>query len=94
MSQENAVTLKGEVTDIFAHRFVITTASGRVLADLGPKGAEQVGLKVGETVELSGEMKPSELKVKQFTRSGQAPITLDTEKPKPKDHKKPDNKHD
>jgi hypothetical protein len=53
-------TLSGQVTDIFAHRFVVNTANGKILADLGPKGAEQVALKEGDRVELAGDMKPSE----------------------------------
>ena len=63
MSHDDQTTITGEVTDIFAHRFVVKTATGTVLADIGPKGAEQVRLKKGERVELAGEMKPSELKV-------------------------------
>ncbi len=42
---------------------VIETSEGAVLADLTPKGAEQHAARVGEVVGLSGEMKPSELKV-------------------------------
>jgi hypothetical protein len=62
--EEPAKALSGEVTEIFAHRFVVKTAAdGKVLADLGPKGAEQVLLKEGDRVELVGELKPSEIKV-------------------------------
>jgi hypothetical protein len=61
--EEPTKALSGQVTDIFAHRFVVKTADGKVLADLGPKGAEQVLLKEGDRVELVGELKPSEIKV-------------------------------
>lgn len=77
-------TLSGEITDIFAHRFVIRTDAGKVLADLGPKGAETAKLKLGERVEVTGEMKPSELKVGRLARAGQEPIAIDHDKPKPK----------
>ena len=61
--------LSGEVTDIFAHRFVLKTADGKVLADLGPEGAEQVLLTEGDRVELWGELKPSEIKVHSIART-------------------------
>jgi hypothetical protein len=40
MSPDAQTTIFGEVTDIFAHRFVVKTTTGKILADLGPKGAE------------------------------------------------------
>jgi hypothetical protein len=64
------VTLKGQVTDLFAHRFVVATAKGKFLADLGPKGAEAVQLAVGDDVTLTGEQKPSELKVHSLVLGG------------------------
>ena len=75
-------TVTGEVTDIFAHRFVVRTPTGTILADLGPKGAEQVRLEAGDRVELTGEMKPSELKIHRITRGGARPVEIDH-------HKKP-----
>ena len=51
-------TLTGEVTDIFSHRVVIATRDGRFLADLGPRGAQQVALRERDRVTLVGEMKP------------------------------------
>src|SRR5450755_73673 len=63
MNHDAQTTLQGEVADIFAHRFVVKTGSNKVLADLTPKGAEQIALHKGDRVMLSGEMKPSELKV-------------------------------
>ena len=82
MSHDDQTTVTGEVTDIFAHRFVVKTATGTVLADLGPEGGEQVRLKKGERVELSGEMKPSELKVWSIAKDGAASVQVDR-------HKKP-----
>ena len=74
---EKTQTLSGQVTDIFAHRFVVKTERGNRLADLGPKGAEQIGLKIGDRVELLGEMKPSELKVHSIARNGSRPALLE-----------------
>jgi len=80
MSHDALTTISGEVTDIFAHRFVIKTATGKILADLGPKGAERVAVKKGDHVKVSGEMKPSELKVGQITKEGEQPIDIDHKK--------------
>jgi hypothetical protein len=70
-------SLSGQVTDIFAHRFVVKTETGKVLADLGPKGAERVPLKEGDQVDLIGAMKPSELKVCSIAMNGARPILLE-----------------
>jgi hypothetical protein len=70
-------SLSGQVTDIFAHRFVVKTDKGKVLADLGPKGTEQVPLREGDRVELIGEMKPSELKVHSIARNDGRPILVE-----------------
>lgn len=64
-------TVDGEVTHIFGHRFVVQTSKGAVLADLTPHGAERITLTAGDHVTLVGEMKPTELKVSQFTRGGE-----------------------
>jgi hypothetical protein len=89
--EEQPKTLSGEVTDIFAHRFVVKTANGKVLADLGPKGADQVALKEGDRVELAGDLKPSELKVHSIAKNG-APLTLidHPSKPHPHEHDEAD----
>jgi hypothetical protein len=70
-------SLSGQVTDIFAHRFVVKTEKGKVLADLGPKGGELVALREGDRVELIGEMKPSELKVHSIARNGARPVLVE-----------------
>ncbi len=83
--EEPTKTLSGQVTDIFVHRFVVKTADGKVLADLGPKGAEQVALREGDQVELVGEPKPSELKVHRIAKNG-GPLILLHHPPKPHPH--------
>lgn len=82
-------TLAGTITDVFAHRFVLATPAGAVLADLGPKGAERVTLKVGDRVEVTGEPKPSELKVRSITLAGGQPVEISHE-PKKDKHDKPE----
>ncbi|MCJ2038302.1 hypothetical protein MKK70_26215 [Methylobacterium sp. E-041] len=57
----------GTVWAIFGHRFAIEGADGRHLADLGPKGAEGIALRVGDAVTVEGERKPSEIKVARLT---------------------------
>jgi translation initiation factor IF-1 len=81
MSHEET-TLSGQVTDVFAHRFVVKTANAKVLADLSPKGAERISLKEGDRVELAGDMKPSELKVHSIAKNGAPPVHVDHH-PKP-----------
>ncbi|MCW6510225.1 hypothetical protein [Lichenifustis flavocetrariae] len=85
--QTNLTTVSGEIRDIFAHRFVLQTPDGPMLADLGPRGAERVSLKRGQTVSLSGEMKPSELKVTTFTSDG-VTVAIEHGKPGDKEHGK------
>ena len=70
MHEHSAMTVSGRITHIFGHRFVVQTSQGPILADITPKGLEQVELHVGDNVELLGEQKPSELKVIRFTGAG------------------------
>ncbi len=88
MDQNIQTTLSGDVTDIFAHRFVVRTTAGTVLADLGPGGAEMVKLRRGDHVDLWGEMKPSELKVSRIARTGEEAISIPHGKPT--DHQQDD----
>jgi hypothetical protein len=81
MTHDDHTNVSGDVTDIFAHRFVVATATGRVLADLGTRGAEKVRLLVGDHVDLWGEMKPSELKVSRIAQSGGTAISIGHGKP-------------
>ena len=71
MPHHPTVEITGRITDVFAHRFVIEQSSTeRLLADLGPKGAEQLKPGVGQQVTIEGEQHPSEIKVSRFTRTG------------------------
>ena len=84
MPDHHTVSIAGKVTHVFSHRFVVETSHGAVLADLTPHGAEQHAVRVGEVVSLSGEMKPSELKVSRLT-VGKTTITIEHKK-KPHHH--------
>jgi hypothetical protein len=72
MPHHHRTAIAGKIIHVFAHRFVVETSSGAILADLTPKGTEQVAIHVGDQVKLEGEMKPSELKVTRFTRGGKS----------------------
>ena len=85
MPHHEHVKTSGTIDSVFAHRFVLNTKAGKVLADLTPKGAERVSLKVGDDVTLEGEQKPSEIKVSRLTRAGK---TIDIDHHDDKDHHK------
>jgi hypothetical protein len=84
MSAHHA-SISGKILHLFAHRFVVETAKGTILADVTPKGIEQIALKVGDTVSLEGEMKPSELKVTRLTRAGKT-VEIEHKKKPHHDH--------
>jgi hypothetical protein len=77
--------VSGKILHLFVHRFVVQTAKGAVLADVTPKGIEQIALHVGDTVSLEGEMKPSELKVTRLTRDGRT-VEIEHKKKPHHDH--------
>jgi hypothetical protein len=93
MSDDDQTTLAGEVTDIFAHRFVVRTEAGKVPADLGPNGAEQIALREGDRVTLSGEMKPSEIKVRAISKDGGPTVVIQHKRPSADDPHDADPKH-
>ncbi len=83
MPDHHTISITGRITHVFGHRFVVETSQGAVLADLTPRGIDQYALRIGEVVSVSGEMKPSELKVSQL-KAGK--ITIMIEHKKPHDH--------
>lgn len=86
----DTVTLSGTVADVFAHRFTLTVEGRAVLADLGPKGAERVALASGDAVTITGERKPSEIKVLSVLRAGETVDIPHGPKPhEPKPHGAP-----
>ena len=80
--------LSGKITHVFAHRFVVQTPNGAVLADLTPHGAGLVDLRVGAVVALEGDMKPSELKVTRFACDGKS-VTIEHKKKSDHGHHEP-----
>jgi hypothetical protein len=84
MSEQHSA-VSGTITHIFAHRFVVETKHGVTLADITPRGLEQIALRIGDEVTLEGEMKPSELKVSRLT-CGKKTIQIEHKK-------KHDDKH-
>lgn len=80
MPHHETVTVAGKITHVFGHRFVVQADHEPVLADITPKGLEQIELRLGDSVELTGEKKPSELKVTQFTRDGRTVTIAHKEK--------------
>jgi len=82
MKHEDVVTLRGTVGGIFAHRFVLATRGGRVLADLTPQGATQIRLHEGDEFEIVGEQKPSEVKVRRIMMKGRETVAIERESPR------------
>ena len=62
----DTIDVTGTVWGVFAHRFAIETPGGKILADLGPDAASAIVLNVGDRVTISGERKPSEVKVSRL----------------------------
>ena len=76
MPHHSYAKIVGTVTHVFAHRFVMKTGDGHLLADLTRHGHDRVALRVGDNVEIEGEKKPSEIKVSKITH-GEKTITID-----------------
>jgi hypothetical protein len=89
MPHDQHIKVAGTIEDVFAHRFVLRTASGKLLADLGPRGAEQIKLKTGDTITIEGEKKPSEVKVRHITQNGKTTEIHHPDKPHGPGHHDP-----
>ena len=83
---DKIMSITGKILHLFAHRFVVETTKGTILADVTPDGIGQIALHVGDTVTLEGEMKPSELKVARLTRDGRSVEIRHKKKPHHDDH--------
>lgn len=80
---DDYVRVSGKILHVFAHRFVVQTKAGAILADVTPRGLDHIVLRVGDSVSLEGEAKPSELKVSRMTLDGH---TVKIEHKKPHHH--------
>ncbi|MCJ2036047.1 hypothetical protein [Methylobacterium sp. J-068] len=58
---------RGTIWAVFGHRLAIEGPDGRILVDLGPEGAKGLALKPGDTIAVTGERRPSEIKVASLT---------------------------
>lgn len=76
----------GTVWAVFGHRFALDGAGGRILADLGPKGAAGIALAAGDRVSLQGTRKPSEIKVTRLTLADGSTRTIDWPETEKHDH--------
>jgi hypothetical protein len=83
------VEYSGAIAEIFAHRFILATAEGNILAELGPTGAKLFALKKGDRVHIAGEKWPSEVKVHTIAREGESPVVIEHAKPLHHEHADP-----
>lgn len=87
-------TVTGTVWAVFGHRFALEGKDGRVLADLGPKGAEGIAIAEGDRITIQGARKPSEIKVLSITLAdGTTRDILWPKKPQGADGGGADGKH-
>jgi len=80
MPEPHHISVSGTVTAVFAHRFVIESKGAKHLADIGPEAVKQVDLKEGDKVTVTGERKPSEIKVTEIVKAGGTPIRIEHKK--------------
>jgi hypothetical protein len=80
MPEHHHTSVSGTVTAVFAHRFVIEDAGAKYLADIGPEAVKHVDLKEGDKVSVTGERKPSEIKVTEITKADGKPIHIEHNK--------------
>jgi hypothetical protein len=88
MPEHHPASVSGTVTAVFAHRFVIESKDTKYLADIGPDAVKLVELKEGDKVSVTGERKPSEIKVTEIVKAGGKPIRI-AHKKKKHDHDEP-----
>jgi hypothetical protein len=87
MPEHQHISVSGTVTAVFAHRFVVESKDTKHLADVGPEAGKLVDLKQGDKVTVTGEQKPSEIKVTEIVKTGGKPIHI--EHKKKRDHDEP-----
>ena len=85
------IELSGRVWGVFAHRFAVETAKGKMLVDVGPKAAERIALHEGDRIEVEGECKPSEIKAHMLIDAQGRRHAIDW--PPKGEHKQDDHKH-
>ncbi|MGA2636790.1 hypothetical protein [Methylocella sp.] len=83
MQPHRTVEYSGAIAEVFAHRFVLATAAGNILADLGANGAKLFALKKGDRVHIAGEKRPSEVKVHAIAHEGEPTVVIEHAEPPP-----------
>jgi len=51
--------IQGKITDVFGHRAVVETASGKQLVNFGPKSKDLQQIKAGAEISVDGDMRKS-----------------------------------
>jgi hypothetical protein len=87
MPEHHHTSISGTVTAVFAHRFVIESKDAKYLADIGPEAVKLVELREGDKVTVTGEQKPSEIKLTEILKADGKPIHI--EHKKKHDHDEP-----
>jgi hypothetical protein len=65
--------INGIVGEVFGSRFVLETASGKVLVELSPKGADKVTIKAGDKIDVEGDRRANQVRAQRVTlANGQA----------------------
>jgi len=80
MPEHHHTSVSGTVTAVFAHRFVVESKEAKYLADIGPEALKLVDLKEGDKVTVTGEQKPSEIKVTEIVKAGGKPVLIEHKK--------------
>lgn len=80
MPEHQHISVSGTVTAVFAHRFVVESKGAKHLADVGPEAVKLVDLREGDKVTVTGEQKPSEIKVTEIVKAGGTPIRIEHKK--------------
>ena len=71
------VTVDGTVTDVFGHRYVISSGSNKTLVNVGPRGPALANLKSGDKVKIEGEMlKSGEVRAANISVGGTAAVAI------------------
>lgn len=72
-----AVSVKGTVTDVFGHRYVVDDGGKKSLVDIGPKGKDAVSINSGDVVAVEGEMTGAgEVRAQKITVGNASPVEL------------------
>lgn len=72
---ETGITVRGEVAEIFGHRFILEEDGTRILVE-APEGAGRLDLGAGETVIVSGHPRAGAFEAMRILREDGSPLAL------------------